>query len=70
MSSITCGMMSCCAGFWKMKPATESTAFASFTVSSPLTVTVPEVGLTSPSISLAKVVLPDPLSPMIPMRRS
>jgi len=58
------------AGFWKMKPAFDSTALSSFTVSSPSSETEPLDGLTSPLISRAKVVLPDPLRPITPIRRS
>jgi hypothetical protein len=69
-SSPTVGMTIWASGFVKQKPTCRRTSLVRVAVSSPLTVTVPSLGTTSPLSSRANVDLPDPLAPITPILRS
>src|SRR6056297_641329 len=51
-------------------PTVRIAALRSLQTSTPATRTVPSSGATSPAISRDRVVLPDPLRPTMPIRRS
>jgi hypothetical protein len=69
-SSATVGITICASGSVKQKPTLRRTSRPWERVSSPSTLTRPEVGRTRPFSSRAKVDLPDPLAPTMPTRCS
>ena len=69
-SSATVGITIWLSGSVKTKPTRRRTSRPLAVVSSPSRVTEPLVGLTSPLIIRARVDLPDPLAPTMPIRRS
>lgn len=65
ISSATVRSLICSSGFWKAAPTFHASSVAVVSrVSTPATVTVPSLGLLTPKIIFASVVLPAPLPPM------